>query len=138
MHAGGWQLLAVMGGGVLKTSLKSYLKFVPQIVQTPLQKIGFSEEVFAQFEVRFEVQQIIPQIMPVFFVTEWVVAILRAFSSALLLPIGIWSVTLIGWGWVDLESGKNGSSNLRRLSTTCSVSWHPASYSESESLLLGE
>jgi hypothetical protein len=71
-------------------------------------------------------------------VTLPVLAISRAFSSALVLLIGIWSVTLIGWGWVDLKSDKNGSSNLRCLSTTCSLSQHPASYSESELQLLGE
>ncbi len=71
-------------------------------------------------------------------VTLPVLATLRAFSSALLSLIGFWSVTLIRQSWVDLESDENGSPNLRCLSTTCSVSRHPASYSESESLLLGE
>ncbi len=62
-------------------------------------------------------------------------AIPRAFSSALV-QIMIWSVTLIRRGWVDCKSEKNGSSYLRSLSTTCSVSRHPTSYSESELLLL--
>jgi hypothetical protein len=35
-------------------------------VQKNPQNIGFSEEVFAQFEVRFDVRQILPQIVPVF------------------------------------------------------------------------
>jgi hypothetical protein len=67
MSAGGWQLMAVAGGGVLKTSSKLYLKIIPQIVQNPPRKIQFSKEVFAQFEVRFEVQQIVPQMAPPFF-----------------------------------------------------------------------
>jgi hypothetical protein len=36
-------------------SLKLYLKIVPKIVQNPPWKIVFSEEVFAQFEVQYEV-----------------------------------------------------------------------------------
>jgi hypothetical protein len=63
-------LLAAAGGGALKTSSKSYLKIVPQIVQKNRRKIGFSKEVFAQFEVQFDVQQSVPQIIPVFCVTE--------------------------------------------------------------------
>ncbi len=66
MCAGGWQLLVAAGGGALKTSLKLYLKIVPQIVQKSPRKIRFSKEVFARFEVRFDVQQIILQIVPVF------------------------------------------------------------------------
>jgi hypothetical protein len=52
------------GGGALK--MKSYHKIVPQIVQKLPWKIGFSEKIFAQFEVQFDVQQIAPQIVPVF------------------------------------------------------------------------
>ncbi len=55
-----------MGGGALKTSLKSYLKIVPQIMQKTLGKSGFPKVVFARFEVQFDVQQIVPQIVPVF------------------------------------------------------------------------
>jgi hypothetical protein len=67
-------------------------------------------------------------------VTLPVLAFSRAFSSALLLT-ETGSVTLIRWGCVDCKSDKNGSSNLRCLSTNNSVSWHPISYSESELLL---
>jgi hypothetical protein len=62
MHAHWWLTLMVAGGGVLKTSLKLYLKFVPQIVQKTPWKIGFAKGFFSQFEVRFEVRQILPQI----------------------------------------------------------------------------
>jgi hypothetical protein len=43
------------GGGVLKTSLKLYLKIVPQTVQKKPRKIGFSKGFFARFNVRFAV-----------------------------------------------------------------------------------
>jgi hypothetical protein len=66
MSAGSLQLLAVAGEGALKTSSKLYLKIVPRIVQNPPRKIGFSKEIFAQFQVQFDVQQIVPQIVPVF------------------------------------------------------------------------
>ncbi len=71
-------------------------------------------------------------------VTLPVLTVSTAFSSALLSLIGICSVTLIGRGLVDLRSDIKGLSNLRHLSTNYSVSRHPASYSESKSLLLGE
>jgi hypothetical protein len=51
-------------------SLKLYLKIVPQIVQKNPRTIGFFEEVFARFEVKFDLQQIVPQIVPVFWGTE--------------------------------------------------------------------
>jgi hypothetical protein len=48
----------------------------------------------------------------------------RAFSSALILT-GTGCVTMIGRGYVDCKSDINGLSNLRRLSTTNSMSQHP-------------
>jgi hypothetical protein len=65
MTQGDWVADVVVGGGALKMFSKLHLKIVPQIVQKPPRKIGFSKEVFARFEVRFDVQQIVPQIVPV-------------------------------------------------------------------------
>ena len=67
-------------------------------------------------------------------VTLPVLAFLRAFSSALLL-IETGSMTLIRQGCVDYKSDKNGSSNLRRLSTTNSMSRPPISNYKLESIL---
>jgi hypothetical protein len=63
-----WWLTASGGGG--RGCTQDVLKIVPQNCTSnhakPPRKIGFFEEVFAQFEVRFDVQQILPQIVPVF------------------------------------------------------------------------
>jgi hypothetical protein len=50
--------------------LRLYVKIMLQIVQKNPREIRFSDEVFAGFEVQFDVRQIVPQIVPVFFVTE--------------------------------------------------------------------
>ncbi len=71
------------GGGALKMSLKIYLKIIPQIVHKNPRKIGFSEEIFAQFQVRFDVQQIVPQIVPVFCVTEWTLNLAKPVTNTL-------------------------------------------------------
>jgi hypothetical protein len=57
----------------------------------------------------------------------------RAFTSALLL-FEMESMTLIGRGWVGCKSDVKGLSNLRRLSTTNSVSRDPIPYLKSELL----
>ncbi len=80
------------GGGVLKTSLKLYLKIVPQIAQKNPWKIGFSEGFFARFEVQFDEQQIVPKIVPVFCVTKWVLV-------PSLMTIDINSLGVIRFGW---------------------------------------
>ncbi len=66
-------------------------------------------------------------------VTLPVFAFSRYFLLALLL-LKTGSTTLIGRRCVDCKLDKNGLFNLRCLSTTNSVSWHPISYSELESL----
>ncbi len=68
MHAH-WWLTASGGSG--RGCTQDVFKIVPQNhtsnrAKNYPWKIGFSEEVFAQFEVQFDVQQIVPQIVPVY------------------------------------------------------------------------